>query len=152
MCMEKRNYPMEYEIVTDFIKNKKDKISKGELNFLLGYAANIKTIIEKTPKKELNSINNIKERPSKEELKKNILLSLKELVDYLAKGEETQITTSTKYSVTQMLEYIKVKGDDVSREMLERISYEIDMLYYMYDLPMRENTDLYNYLKERKCK
>ena len=147
--MGKRNYPKEYEIVIEFIKTNKDKVSKGELNFLLGYAANLKSIISKIPKDEIMFPDDISEKPTDEELRRNILLSLKNLIDFLAKGEETPSTASTKNNVSQMLRFLTEKGDSVSSNVLERMSYEIDMIYYMYDLPMRDDSDLSNYLKER---
>lgn len=147
--MGKRNYSKEYEIVVDFIKNYKDSISKGELNFLLGYAANLKIIMKKLPKSDVSIHVENPSKPSNEELRRNILVDLKRLVDFLGKGDETPSTASTKSYVAQMLQYLTTKGNNVSSSVLERMSYEIDMLYYMYDLPMRDDTDLPNYLKGR---
>ena len=75
--MGKRNYPKEYEIVIEFIKTNKDQVSKGELNFLLGYAANLKSIISQIPKDEIMFPDDISEKPTDEELMRNIFLSLK---------------------------------------------------------------------------
>lgn len=147
--MAKRNYSDEYKIVIEYIKKNKDRVSKGELNFLLGYAANLRSLMGKMPKDDNSFPDNISDNPTDAELKKSVLLALEHLVEFLGKGEETLSTVSTMKKISQMLQFLDIKGDDVPTNVLERMSYEIDMIYYMYDLPMREDTDLPNYLKGR---
>ena len=147
--MAKRNYSDEYNIVIEYVKKNKDKINKGELNFLLGYAANLRSLMEKMPKDDNSFSDNISDNPTDAELKKSVLLALEYLVEFLGKGEETLSTVSTMKKISQMLHFLDIKGDDVPTNMLERMSYEIDMIYYMYDLPMRDDSDLPNYLKGR---